>query len=111
VIILLTPSPSVDLIPSVRLEDWSIQELQTLEGVAYYFCGRIDGRGRISTKIMEWDSARKIGRTESGRIYQLIGAQGDPDNLELQAIKHAWRVKYAATLARDVTLEFVGARH
>jgi len=63
-IILLTPALSVDLIPSVRLEDWSIQELQTAEEVAYYFCGRIDGRGRISTKIVEWDSARKIGRTE-----------------------------------------------
>lgn len=110
-IVMLTPATSVDLIPSVRLEDWSIQELRDAVGVAYYFCGRIDGRGRVSTKIVEWDSTRKIGRTESGRVYQLVDAPGDPDNLELQAIKHAWRVKYAAIHARDVTLEFVGKRH
>ncbi|PPD00233.1 MAG: hypothetical protein CTY35_02990 [Methylotenera sp.] len=110
-IILISPTDSVELIPMVKLEDWSIQELQTADGYVYYFCGRIGGRGRISTRIVEWCPQEKIGRTESGRIYQLIDAPGDPDNLELQAIRHAWTVKYAATVHKDVTSEFVGKRH
>jgi hypothetical protein len=110
-IILLTPAASVDLIPEIELEDWSIHELQTADGVVYYFCGRIDGRGRISTRIVEWNSERKVGRTESGRIYQLVDEPGDPDNLELQAIRLAWKVKHASAMDRDVTHEFFGKRH
>lgn len=110
-IILISPSASVEFAPMVELEDWSIQELQTVEGDAYYFCGRIDGRGRMSTKIVEWYPQNKIGKTESGRIYQLIDAPGDPQNSELQIIKLALRIKYLAITYRDVTFEFTKKRH
>jgi hypothetical protein len=110
-IILISPSASVKLIPMVILEDWSIQELQTVEGEAYYFCGRIDGRGRMSTKIVEWYPQNKIGKTESGRIYQLINAPGDSQNSELQLIKLALIIKHLAISYRDVTIEFTKKRH
>lgn len=110
-IILISPSDSVELIPIVELEDWSILELQTADGNGYYFCGRINGRGRISTKIVEWDPQRKIGKTESGRIYQLIDAPSDPQDSELQTIKLALRIKCLAISYRDVTFEFTKKRH
>jgi hypothetical protein len=110
-IVLISPSDSVELIPMIQLEDWSIQELKTVEGEAYYFCGSVDGRGRISTKIIEWDQQNKIGKTESGRIYQLTDAPGDPQNSELEVIKLALRMKYLAITYRDVTFEFIKKRH
>jgi hypothetical protein len=110
-IILISPYDNVELTPMVKLEDWSIQEIQTAHGEAYYFCGRINGRGRISTRIVEWFPQNKIGKTESGRIYQLTDAPGDPKNSELEIIKLALRVKYLAITYRDVTFEFTNKRH
>ncbi|ACT48370.1 hypothetical protein [Methylotenera mobilis] len=83
-----------------------IQELQTIEGDAYYFCESIDGCGGVSTKIVEWYPQNKIGKTESGRIYQLIDEPGDPKNSELQIIKRALIIKYLPITHRDVTFEF-----
>lgn len=109
--ILISPSASVELIPTVKLEDWSIQELQTDKGNEYYFCGRIDGRGRVSTKIIEWYPQGKIGKTESGRIYQLIDEPGDPSSFELQLIQLILIIKYQAIAYRDVTIEIIKKRH
>lgn len=110
-IILLSPSNSVELRPIIELEDWSIHEIRTLAGEGYYFCGRIDERGRISTRIVEWCPQSKIGKTESGRIYQLINKPGDPRSLELQLIQLALIIKYRPIEYRDVTTEIIGNRH
>ncbi len=110
-IILISPSDSVELIPIIRLEDWLILELKTLEGEGYYFCGRVNGLGRISTKIVEWYPQRKVGKTESGRIYQLIDKPGDPWSLELRLIQLALINKYQSIEYRDVTTEITRNRH
>lgn len=109
--VLLSPADKVDVSPEAKLENWVIQEIQSLEGVTYHFIGFIDGRGRISTPIAEWHTLSKIGRTASGRIYELVGPPGDVSQIELNALCGASAVKYKATSVRDVTKDFIGWRH
>ena len=110
-IVLLSQAASIELAPEAKLESWAIQEIQSLEGVTYHFIGFIDGRGRISTAIAEWHTESKIGRTASGRVYELIGPPGDVFEFELSALCGACAVRYGATSARDVTKDFIGWRH
>jgi hypothetical protein len=61
---------SIEEQPTVRLYNWSIKE--TNDG--NYFVGSEGyGGGRVSTKIVEFDQVKMIGRTISGRIYKLCG--------------------------------------
>jgi hypothetical protein len=61
---------SVEDKPSVRLKYWAIKKTDQGE----YFVGdEIGGRGRVSTRIIEFDEERKVGRTASGRVYELVG--------------------------------------
>jgi hypothetical protein len=61
---------SIEDQPSVKLYDWKIMKMQ--EGS--YFAGNEGvGAGRVSTEIVEYDPDKKIGRTKSGRVYQLLG--------------------------------------
>lgn len=110
-IILLSPADSVYIVPEVKLENWAIQEIQSLEGLTYHFVGFIDGQGRISTPIAEWHTESKVGRTASGRLYELIGPPGDESHFELKALCGACAVRYGAISIRDVTKDFVGWRH
>jgi len=110
-IVLLSPAASVDTVPDAKLENWAIQEIQSLEGVTYHFIGFIDGRGRISTPIAEWHTGSKVGRTASGRLYELVGPPGDVFQFELKALCGACAVRYRAISIHDVTKDFVGWRH
>jgi len=110
-IVLLSPANRVDLVPEVKLESWAIQEVQSLDGVTYHFIGFIDGRGRISTPIAEWHTESKVGRTASGRLYELIGPPGDEYYFELKVLCAANAVRYRAISIRDVTKDFFGWRH
>src|SRR5258708_7387933 len=62
-------APVVDK-PSIRLKYWVIKKTEEGE----FFVGdEIGGRGRVSTRIVEFDDERKVGRTASGRVYELVG--------------------------------------
>ncbi|MGX8882979.1 hypothetical protein ACWWD9_07165 [Methylovorus sp. SPW-M1] len=110
-IVLLSPADKVDVTPEAKLESWAIQEIQSLKGITYHFIGFIDGRGRISTPIAEWHSESKIGRTASGRLYELVGPPGDMFQFEMRALCGACSVRYRAVSIQDVTKDFVGSRH
>lgn len=110
-IVLLSPADRVDLVPEAQIENWAIQEIRRPDKVTYHFVGFIDGRGRISTPIAEWHSESKIGRTASGRLYELVGPPGDVFQLELRALCGACAVRYRAISIQDVTKDFVGWRH
>ena len=72
---------SVDEQPIISLECWWIFRVPSLDEQATddHFCGYnpgpgfFGGEGRVSSKIVEWDSERMIGTTRSGRKYLLIG--------------------------------------
>lgn len=67
--------------PGVRLRDWRILELPNGNR---HFAGAdaTDGTGRVSSLIVEFDMEKKVGRTRSGRVYELLGKTGWSDNAE-----------------------------
>ena len=67
--------------PQIELIHWDIK--QDTAGNAYFVGNRADnGSGRVSTAIVEFDPERRRGRTQSGRVYELLGAQGYSSNGE-----------------------------
>lgn len=110
-VILLSPAVPVDVISVVILENWAIQEIQSLNGTTYHFIGFINERGRISTAITELNTELREGLTMSGRLYKLSGPPGDITQFELSAICGACSIRNKAISARDVTLDFIGWRH
>ncbi len=70
---------SIDNEPEVKLARWSIKKMK--EG--NFFVGdHIGHSGRVSTKIVQFDEEKKRGITESGRVYELVGAEGYSSNGE-----------------------------
>lgn len=67
--------PSAKDIPVIFLERWSIRE--TPSGNRYFvgFCTELCD-GRVSTPIVSFDPRTRIGLTESGREYRLMGRAG-----------------------------------
>jgi hypothetical protein len=60
--------------PSVSLWNWTIKHTDKGD----YFVGTEGvGSGRVSTRIVEFDPDKRVGRTASGRIYQLLGDEGE----------------------------------
>ena len=74
-------APPVSDEPEVQLIDWDIKKDAAGNG---YFVGTRanDGLGRVSTAIVEFDPERGRGRTQSGRVYELIGPGGYSSNGE-----------------------------
>lgn len=68
---------SIEEVPSLKLKDWTIYEVESelWEGKTRHFCGynMTEGEGRVSSAIVVFDKGTKIGRTESGRNYELVG--------------------------------------
>lgn len=77
--------PNVQDQPSIRLYDWTIK--RATDGCCY-FVGTLEGEGtgRVSTKIVAFNKESMIGRTSSGRTYQLLGRSGHSADGE-----HVWR--------------------
>ncbi len=74
-------SPSVSEEPEVQLMEWAIK--QDTAGNRYFVGTEVcSGLGRVSTPIVEFDAGRHCGRTQSGRIYQLLGPPGRSGNGE-----------------------------
>jgi hypothetical protein len=66
---------SVQEEPKVQLIEWEVKKDSA--GLCYFVGSRKDdGWIRISTPTVEFDPERGHGRTQSGRIYQLVGPAG-----------------------------------
>ena len=67
--------------PEIQLIDWDVKKDTAGNG---YFVGTRanDGSGRVSTTIVEFDPERRRGRTQSGRVYELLGNGGYSSNGE-----------------------------
>lgn len=77
--------PSPDDEPEIVLKNWKVMQLPNRDrhfvgwNVAYR-------EGRASTKIVAFDPETSLGKTVSGRIYELLGRSGsDSDGM------HTWR--------------------
>lgn len=71
----------VDKQPEIYLERWSIR--QTCTGSQHFVGFNIEGQGgRVSSRIVELDCARRVGVTESGRRYRLLGRAGHNSDAE-----------------------------
>jgi hypothetical protein len=72
--------------PSVRLYRWKIMKME--EG-SFFAGDEGSGSGRVSTDIVEFDSEKNIGRTKSGRVYELVGEESP--NLSMNA-DYVWNM-------------------
>ena len=79
---------SVGVAPDIELTHWQVFSIPSLdgEGMDRHFSGcaaREGDPGRVSSRIVTFDSETMIGTTRSGREYQLVGPpggrRGDPD--------------------------------
>lgn len=67
----------------------------------YHFVGMVEGFGRVSSPIVEFDTVAKTGSTRSGRTYHLSGPSTKlPDDAEY-VMRHWEDVN--GTTAEDVT--------
>jgi hypothetical protein len=67
--------------PEVYLECWTIVEAAFADDTtSQHFVGQECSwshcSGRVSSKIVEFDSDKKVGKTRSGRVYKLEGPSG-----------------------------------
>lgn len=110
--VVISRAPSVEQAPVAELRTWSIHECPAIDGEAtLHFCGRIGERGRVSSPIVYLDRELRTGRTQSGRIYNLIGDQARPDDREMHAVWQSWALRRGVEDDRDITNELFGLRH
>lgn len=81
--------------PQVQLTDWDIKE--DTDGNRYFVGSEVGGLGRASTAIVEFDAERQRGRTESGRVYELLGPPGRSSNGE-----YTWSIFKAVNRITEV---------
>lgn len=99
---------TVDIEPEVRLHDWRVVEAtyaDTNSRATRHFVGRDahDGCGRVSSAIASLDLPRRVGVTESGRAYLLLGAPGH--DADAQYVWDSWRRINGVNDWTDVTTE------
>lgn len=65
--------------PEITLVRWLVIELPNGDR---HFVGHNAAylEGRVSSKILEWDSQKRIGKTKSGRTYLLEGESSIDDD-------------------------------
>ena len=72
---------SIEEEPQVEIIAWRI--MQTEKGTRHFVgCDPRDRSGRVSSAIQEFDPVARVGRTRSGRVYQLRGDSGFNANAE-----------------------------
>jgi hypothetical protein len=88
--------------PEIELARWRVFET---EGGTRHFVGkRIQkGTGRVSSAIVQFDLAARLGTTLSGRQYVLVGEPGD--DVAVDYVWELWASMNGITSARDVTHE------
>lgn len=100
-IVRLSRAVSIEEQPDVSLENWRIRECEDASGNnGLHFFGTINGRGRVSSPIIEWDVSTMSGRTSSGRVYALSGSRGEM-TIESEAIFMVWCQSHGIVSVRD----------
>lgn len=71
-------SPSIEDQPEVDLHEWQVMRAGGGTGDGDHFVGAVvDGTsGRVSSRVIEFDPATRVGITRSGRRYRLVGPPG-----------------------------------
>lgn len=102
--------PPVDVVPTKMLDSWSIVKVVEANVCQEQFEFHIVGRdinecnGAVSSKIAEFYPQRMQGKTQSGRIYQLVGSPGH--NSDADYVLRGWcRINQVTTV--NATQEFL----
>lgn len=71
-------------VPERLMSMWRVEKVWADEDVTFHFYGYDHGGscGRVSTAILSFDPSTMTGKTESGRIYHLIGKPGFCDDAD-----------------------------
>lgn len=95
--------------PVVRLGRWRVYE--AADARTRHFAGHNLDRdtGRVSSAITAYDAATHRGRTESGRVYELIGAPALQADVDAAYVWRAWCALNRVSAYVDVTHEYVDA--
>lgn len=97
--------------PVIELSQWQVFGVPSRKGkgLDHHFKGfhAQGAEGRVSSKIVEFDRAKMIGSTQSGRKYRLLGAVGQ--DADADYVCHRWlRVNGAKTSdVVDVTADYL----
>ena len=95
--------------PSLQLRDWAVFEVppspknreRTRHFVGYNIT---EGEGRVSSKVCEFDAVTRRGRTDSGRVYELVGRPGM--NSDAEYVWNMWKAINKVTDVVDVASTF-----
>ncbi|WP_322003764.1 hypothetical protein [Paraburkholderia tropica] len=93
------PLPASEL-PRIPLSRWRVFET---EDGSRHFVGvdMFDSSGRVSSPIVAFDPVAREGRTQTGRIYELIGPNGSSWNVDY--VWSRWCELYEVKAYTDVT--------
>nr|WP_230947251.1 hypothetical protein [Burkholderia cepacia] len=96
--------PSSDEAPDITLSSWRIFEI---DAGTRHFVGVdvLDFTGRVSSAITTFDRATLRGRTQSRRVYQLVGQDGW--SLDAEYVWKRWCELNDVKSYSDVTLRLV----
>lgn len=95
--------------PEFEMTKWSIREFPLSDTKsAMHLCGNVDGTGRVSSEIIELDIAGRVGRTQSGRLYRLVGEPGSLEEAGVDCIWKIWADMYEVVGDKDITQEIIG---
>lgn len=97
---------SVAEVPVVRLGRWRVYE--ACDTKARHFAGHNLDRdtGRVSCAITAFEPALRRGRTESGRIYELVGEPSPEPDADAQYVWTVWCALNRLDAYVDVTREY-----
>lgn len=74
-------SPSVEAEPATVLTNWRIMQVWNLHGngkrTLHLTGSTPKTNGRVTTELVSCDLTRMQAETKSGRVYLMVGAQGD----------------------------------
>ncbi len=90
--------------PEVSIVSWRVLEI---DGGTRHFVGadKRDLSGRVSSPIVAFDHHTLRGKTQSGRVYQLVGKPGRSDNADY--VWQRWCEGVEVKSVSDVTHEFL----
>lgn len=93
----------VEEVPEIELARWAVLELP--DGGRHFVGWNVtEGEGRVSSQIVSYNKETKIGKTRSGRTYQLVGESGV--DLDALYVWNAWRHINDVDEYKDVSEEY-----
>jgi hypothetical protein len=88
--------------PIIELHQWKVVEADGKRHfVGYSYQG---AEGRVSSPIETYDAQSGVGRTRSGRLYQLVGDNGHHDDAEY--VLERWCILNRINKTKDVSNEY-----